>query len=211
MKRLFILAALTGALYILLWPLHPYPFSYALKATPVILLGVMAQQLLHGRDRWLYSLALLGSATGDMFLDIDRVTYLKPALMAFLLTQLAYIVLFAARRRLTAAQGGRFWLALSLPPLLAVLLLWQFYPATGAMWWPVVIYVICLTAMTVLALLSGERILAAGGALFMLADSLIGVNRFWFSFENSTPVIVSIYITAQLLIGYSLLRPWRRT
>lgn len=200
-KPLFPLAVICGALYLLLWPLHPWPFSYALKALPVLLLAVMAQALLHGRERWLYTLAMLSSAAGDVFLDLDRTLYLKHALFSFLITQLAYIALFWPRRQVVKGMVLR----VVLPALVAGFLLWQFYPNTGALWWPVVIYVVCLWGMAVLALLSGNHWIAAGGVLFMLADSLIGVNRFWLPFEHSTPVIVSIYLTGQLLLGYGVL------
>lgn len=200
-RHLFPLAAICGLLYLLLWPLHPYPLSYALKAAPVLLLALLAQSLLQGRERWLYTLAMVSSAAGDIFLDLDRTVFLKQALLSFLITQLAYIALFWPRRQ---AVTGRL-LRIVLPVVFAALLLWQFYPNTGALWWPVVIYVICLCGMAVLALLSGNHWIAIGGLLFMLADSLIGVNRFWLPFEHSTPIIVSIYLTGQLLLGYGVL------
>lgn len=203
---LFGLAVILGALYILLWPLHPYPLSYALKASPVLLLAVVAWLQYRNaeislRAAWLYALAMLTSAAGDVFLDFDRSLYLKQALAAFLLAQLSYIALLWPLRQSRAGDAIRS----GLPALFAAFLLWQFYPNTGALWWPVLIYVLCLWGMAVLALRSGNRWIAGGGVLFMLADSLIGVNRFWLPFEHSTPVIVSIYISAQLLLGYGLL------
>ncbi|MCD8523196.1 MAG: lysoplasmalogenase [Saccharospirillaceae bacterium] len=205
-RRLFVLAAVLGGLYILLWPLHPYPFSYALKASPVVLLAVVAWwQCKHGhlglRAAWLYALAMLTSAAGDVFLDVDRSLFLTQALAAFLLAQLSYIALLWPVRQ--SRRGDVF--RAGMPALFAVVLLWQFYPNTGALWWPVLVYVLCLWGMAVLAWRSANRWVAAGGMLFMLADSLIGVNRFWLPFEHSTPVIVSLYISAQLLLGYGLL------
>jgi len=44
-----------------------------------------------------------------------------------------------------------------------------------------------------------------GGVLFLVADALIGINRFIMPFEYSTNVIVTIYITSQLCIGWGLL------
>lgn len=200
-KHLFPIAIVGGVLYLLLWPLHPYPLSYALKAVPVLLLALMAQSLLQGRERWLYTLAMVSSAAGDIFLDLDRTAFLRQALFSFLITQLAYIALFWPLRQ---AVKGRV-VRMALPAVFAGLLLWQFYPNTGALWWPVVVYVFCLCGMAVLGLLSGNHWIAVGGLLFMLADSLIGVNRFWLPFEHSTPIIVSIYLTGQLLLGYGVL------
>lgn len=205
MKTSFVIAALLGALYILLWPLHPYPFSYLLKAAPVLILALIGVKTLTGPVRIAYLLAMLGSAAGDIFLDFDRQLYLRQALASFLLTQIAYIVIFTRLRQRHLLSPAALLASTLLPVAGSALLLWQFYPNTGAMWWPVVVYVLCLTAMAILALQTGQRWLALGGALFMTADALIGVNRFWLAFDYSTPLIVSIYMTAQLLIGYGLL------
>ena len=203
MNNVFILAVVLAATYLLLWPLHPYPFSWALKAAPVLLLALVAQfSDLRRRDKILYALAMLTSASGDIFLDLDRTLYLKQALFSFLLTQWCYIALLWPRRTVI---GMKAVVALVIPAVWGVFLLYQFYPNTGNLWWPVVVYVVFLWGMVALALLSGHWLVAVGGALFFIADSLIGVNRFWMPFENSTPVIVSLYISGQLLLGYGLL------
>jgi len=205
MKPLFVIAALLGALYILLWPLHPYPFSYLLKAAPVLMLALIGVKTLTGPVRIAYLVAMLGSAAGDIFLDFDRQLYLRQALASFLLTQMAYIVIFARLRQRHRLSLGALLASTLLPVTAAAILLWQFHPNTWSMWWPVVVYVVCLTSMAVLALQTGQRWLALGGVLFMTADALIGVNRFWLAFDYSTPLIVSVYMTAQMLIGYGLL------
>ncbi len=203
MNNVFILAVVLAATYLLLWPLHPYPFSWALKAAPVLLLALVAQfSDLRLRDKILYALAMLTSASGDIFLDLDRTLYLKQALFSFLLTQWCYIALLWPRR---TVSGFPAVLALLVPAVCAASMLYLFYPQTGALWWPVIIYVVFLWGMVALALLSGQWPVAVGGSLFFIADSLIGVNRFWLLFEHSTPVIVSLYISGQLLLGYGLL------
>ena len=203
MNNVFILAVVLAAAYLLLWPLHPYPFSWALKAAPVLLLALVAQfSDLSLRDKILYALAMFTSASGDVFLDLDRTLYLKQALFSFLLTQGCYIALLWPRR---TVSGMKAVLALMIPAVWGAFLLFQFYPNTGSLWWPVVIYVMFLWGMVVLALFSGQWPVAVGGTLFFIADSLIGVNRFWLPFEHSTPVIVSLYISGQLLLGYGLL------
>lgn len=202
MKKLFIAAVGLAVMYLLLWPLHPYPFSWALKAMPVLLLALAAQfSSLSPRDKILYALAMLTSASGDIFLDLDRTLYLKHALFSFLLTQWCYIALLWPRR---AISGLPAMSALLLPALCALFMLYWFYPQTGALWWPVVIYVLFLWGMVTLALQSGHWSVALGGSLFFIADSLIGVNRFALQFEHSTPLIVSLYISGQLLLAYGL-------
>src|SRR5690606_22035747 len=125
----------------------------------------------------------------------------KHALFSFLLTQWCYIALLWPRR---AISGLPAMSALLLPALCALFMLYWFYPQTGALWWPVVIYVLFLWGMVTLALQSGHWSVALGGSLFFIADSLIGVNRFALQFEHSTPLIVSLYISGQLLLAYGL-------
>jgi len=205
-RALFFLAVLSGYGYVLLWPWHPYPMSYALKATPLVLIALAwwcgpRQTGMRRRDGVFYTVALLFSAVGDVFLDLDRAGYLRQALLAFLVAQVAYICLFWPRRHITTVNR---WFPLL---LLAVcgLLLRQFYANAGALWWPLVVYVFCLGWMALAAFWSRRWPLMAGGLLFLCADALIGINRFWLPFEHSTPVIVSLYISAQLLLAYGLL------
>tara|TARA_R110001583_G_scaffold14129_5_gene59501 strand:+ start:69 stop:278 length:210 start_codon:yes stop_codon:yes gene_type:complete len=44
-----------------------------------------------------------------------------------------------------------------------------------------------------------------GGITFLIADALIGVNRFIMTFDYSTTTIVTAYISAQLMIVWGLL------
>jgi len=44
-----------------------------------------------------------------------------------------------------------------------------------------------------------------GGITFLIADALIGVNRFIMTFDYSTTIIVTAYISAQLMIVWGLL------
>lgn len=205
-RRLWLLAACLGIAYIVLWPWHPYPLSDALKASPVLLLAVIAWRLWRAKQMtsiaaMLYGMAMVASAVGDVFLDWDRHAYLKQALLSFLVAQLCLIALLWPLQVRRRYDGWR----LLLPALFALYLLWQFYPNTGAMWWPVVIYVVCLWAMAVLALMTANGWLAVGGICFLVADGLIGVNRFWLPFAYSTPIIVSVYLSAQLLLAYGFL------
>ncbi|WP_100644287.1 lysoplasmalogenase [Alteromonas facilis] len=205
MKWLFSLAAVLGVTYVVSLPFHPYPFSFVLKAMPVLLLAAISLRLLSGRQRVLYIIAMVGSAAGDVFLDMDRQLYLKHALLSFLITQICYIVIFVKLRAIHKLSLPAKTFSYVAPIAVAIFLLYQFHPNTGTMWWPVVVYVACLTAMAILAMQTGHSWIALGGVLFMLADAMIGINRFWLPFDASTYVIVSTYLTAQLLIGYGLL------
>lgn len=205
LKTLFLFAAACGYCYLMLWPLHPYPLSFALKATPLVWMVLLCArtpkaQLSLGQKA-LFITAMVFSIGGDVFLDLNRQLYLKPALGNFLFAQLAYIALFWPARRLRRDNIR----VLPLMIVASAFMLSRFYPNTGAMWWPVVVYVVCLVAMFLCALWTRQWPLMLGGGLFLIADSLIGINRFWLPFEHSTPVIVSFYITGQLFLSYGVL------
>lgn len=207
---LFVIAFISGYAYIATIAFKPYEFSYLLKATPVLLMALIAFLKMGDLDSKALTkpqtvaliLAMLASASGDIFLDFDRSVYLKQALGSFLITQIAYVYLFFPLRDMTTQ---RRWL---MPPLvvMTLVLLYQFSLTAGALFIPVVIYCLVLLAMAFSALLVKDNIwINVGGLAFLIADALIGVNRFIVSFDYSTTIIVSIYISAQLMIGWGLL------
>lgn len=207
---LFFLALICGYSYVLSIGFKPYEFSYLLKALPVLLLAFIAfrqksnalENTLSNKQTYAFILAMFASASGDIFLDFDRSLYLKQALGSFLITQFAYLYLFWPLRDMTTK---RRWL---MPPLLILTgyLLYQFSLTAGALFIPVVVYCLVLLAMAFSALLVKDNLwINIGGLAFLIADALIGVNRFIVSFEYSTTIIVTIYISAQLMIAWGLL------
>ena len=204
-RVVFGLALILGYTYILSLPFKPYEFSYLLKAMPVLILGLLAVSGVGGlgkKEKVLFILAMSGSAAGDIFLDFDRTLYLKHALASFLITQIAYFMLFIPERDMSS---WRRYITFPLAAMAGVLL-YFFSQTAGPLFFPVVVYVIVLVAMAVAALLvANNPWINIGGVLFLVADALIGINRFIIPFEYSTNVIVTIYITSQLCIGWGLL------
>ena len=80
-------------------------------------------------------------------------------------------------------------------------------PGLGSFLLPVFIYVSALVAMAVLAAGVEQRPgrLYFGAGLFLVADSLIGVDRFIAPFFYSEIVIVGLYTVAQFLIFTGML------
>lgn len=203
--RLYTLAVGLGVLYLLLLPLKPYPLGWLLKPVPMLIFAGLAWCTFPGAaGRWL-ALGYLGAAAGDFFLDFgDRDGLFLQALLAFLVNQLAFVVAFALLGR------GRPWLLWrSLPVVLYALAMaaWML-PVAGALQIPVAIYLGCLLAMAILAgrLESRPGPLWLGAMLFVVADSLIGVNKFVQPFPYAVPVIVTCYFAGQALIAWGLLR-----
>ena len=81
-------------------------------------------------------------------------------------------------------------------------------PAAGTLQVPVAIYLGCLLLMALLAtrLEAKPGPLWLGAMLFVVADSLIGVNKFVQPFPHAVLVIVCCYFSGQALIAWGLLR-----
>lgn len=197
----YLYAALAGYAYVALWPWHPYPGSFLLKATPMLVLAALAALKLEGRDRALTVVAFAMSALGDALLDFDRANLL-PGLLAFLVTQLCYVVLFASRATWTPSRVP----VIALLVLADLVFLWAGWGRFGPLLIPILVYLTALLTMASAGVMvRGNPALTAGALLFLVSDTLIGVNAFIAPFAHSTPVIVGIYFTAQLFIAYGLL------
>lgn len=196
-----VLAAFFGYGYVVSLGWHPYPGSYVIKAIPAIILAGLALRMLQGAERIVMFIAYLGSAAGDIFLDLDRTAYLPHGLGCFLVTQIGFAWVFA--RRAT-------WMPSRLPPILvlviaAAAMATAAWPSLGAMRVPVLVYIVALLTMASTALMVGStRWIGIGAVVFLVSDTLIGINRFIVPFESSTAIIVAVYISAQLMIAYGL-------
>jgi len=198
------LAAVLGYLYIVLLLFKPYPLSWLLKPLPMLLFAWLVWHRPGGAPgRWL-ALGFVGAAAGDFFLDYgDRDGLFMQALLAFLVTQVAFFVAFVQLGR-----GRPLRWRWGLPLMLyAVVVLVGVLPGAAGMRLPVAVYFSCLLAMTLAAARVEERPgpLYGGAVLFLIADSLIGVNRFIAPFPFATSLIVSLYFSGQLLIAAGLL------
>jgi uncharacterized membrane protein YhhN len=184
-------------------PLLPAFAMAALKATPMVLAALWIGRRLTPRFGIPLAIGFLGAAVGDAFLALDRHAFLSQALSAFLVTQLAYAAAFVA-----LPSSPRARLAAGLPFAVGVLALVAMWDGLGSLRWPVVVYVAALVAMAGLsARVGGGPGLAFAGAMaFLIADLLIGVNRFIAPFAGSTPLIVAIYSTGQGLLLAAMLR-----
>lgn len=197
------LAAAAGLAYILGVPGEPYPGHPVIKATPLLLLALLAFLRCPSPIRYPLLIAFLASAMGDYLLGVDRVANLRPALFSFMVTQVLYAWIFWRRIRLS--RGAVLLAGLEVVGLLAMWVV-MLPRLPDAMVGPVIVYSLALLAMAGGAAMSSIRgLLPLGGALFFVADSLIAINQFVSPFPDSTRIIVSIYTTGQLMIGFALL------
>ncbi len=177
----------------------------AVKTAPILLFA--AASLVAGGPGWLI-LALLLSAAGDLALSREGRTAFLAGLSAFALAHLAFILLFQS------LGGSQLWDALARAPVWSALLvgaalsteIWL-APHTGAMRWPVRIYVALITVMglAALALPAGFGGVAVGAGLFILSDMVLSVRLFRLTGASpwALPAALALwvlYIAGQALI-----------
>ena len=153
-----------------------------------------------------FVLAGLGlSLAGDAFLMLRRKMF-EAGLAAFLAAHLCYIGAFRTDTLPRFAVQPAFPLVIIAGLILRVLL-----PHLGRMKFPVLLYVLVITAMAAMAAArfiqwGGEKPLFAfaGGVLFMASDSVLAYDRFVKPVRRAQTIILGTYFVAQALIALSV-------
>jgi uncharacterized membrane protein YhhN len=195
-----VLAFLTGLVLELDW------LCFVSKPIPIIALLLWLHRAPSGPYRRWIAIGLLLSLLGDMLLEWPADLFVF-GLGAFLLAHLAYLRAYLQESRQLAplallvavACGGSIFALLASGGLGALLL-------------PVACYALAISAMLwrALARLGTDldrksALLAAGGAaLFVLSDSLIGINRFVSPFNGASYLIILSYWLGQFGIAASV-------
>ena len=179
----------------------PGSVEIVLKGLSVTVLAFIAIQA----DRRLLSLALLLSSTGDVLLGCGPRFFLS-GLAAFLCSHLVYIVLFVRQRASLAAPPGRI-----LFPVFLLIYGLAFgatlAPSLGALRVPVFGYISAIVAMVATAARAGyrSRWVLAGAVLFLVSDSLLGVNRFQTQIPLGGVLVWTTYYAGQCAITLGVL------
>ena len=148
---------------------------------------------------------LVCSLAGDTFLMLPRKRVL-PGLLSFLLAHLSYIAAFLCSHTPNPS------IYLVIPFLVYFSIMYSvLFTKLGKMKVPVFIYQLVITAM---AWLAAERFgevgtaktlfALIGAALFVISDSIWGINRFVHTHRNAQPLILTTYFCAQWLIALSV-------
>ncbi len=166
--------------------------------------------------KYLFLTGLIFSLLGDSLLLFSTngskaSTFFILGLIAFLITHLCYIFLF---KKMLTRQKGILHLkpVLYLPFVLFyftfIAFLWPGIPKTMTI--PVIIYAATIIFMLSTAMNLKDRIknqhyvlIFSGALLFLISDSLIGINRFqndFFPFDSFRFWIMLTYLSAQLLL-----------
>jgi alkenylglycerophosphocholine hydrolase len=199
------LSLFCSAFYFVTKSSQPFAGSIMAKALSIAPLALLALGDLRGTERWLLGLALCFATLGDVLLDWPG-NYFVPGLCAFLVTQLLYAKLFARDwQRPFALNATTKMLAVGVLLFSIVLTAWM-WPSLGKLAVPVMVYIGALTLMVESALLAQFKTkwIVWGAVLFMISDSLIGVNRFKMDVPLRDYLVWATYYLGQcgIVLGY---------
>jgi len=197
--------AVLGAAYWLTLFTPGFAGDWALKAAPMLLAAAVLATALPRRFGLPMAVGFAFAAAGDIFLALDRTVYLMQALSCFLGTQVAYATAFLGRSS-NFSDRLRYRLPIAVYGTVVLILM---FPGLGSFFVPVSVYVAALVTMGWLAA-GFERPVPgrvySGACLFVIADSLIGVDRFIGAIPFGEILIVGCYTAAQFLIFTGMLR-----
>lgn len=164
---------------------------------PVLIADMVAAEGDRADKRVVAGLGL--SWAGDVALMKSGDAAFGAGLGSFLAAHFCYLAAFRERRAENAV-GGK---ALKLVYLAAwILLNALLLPRAGKLRVPVFVYGATLAAMAVTAAETGSPALAAGGAAFLVSDSVLALNKFEAANIPATGAVVMLtYTAAQALIA----------
>lgn len=181
---------------------------YVFKPLSTLLILLIALHFARRANRpyafWI-TLGLFFSLAGDIYLIFPGRFFVQ-GLSAFLLTHLIYILAFT--RDVKFPANWLVWLLFLAIAVANFFLLKPNLPAGLAI--PVAIYALALSTMTAQAIsrflllrTAATKLAAIGAVFFLVSDTLLAWDRFFFSLPFSALLIVVPYYAAQLLIALS--------
>lgn len=184
--------------YILLSLGSDFPLQPAVKILPLLVL--FAYVLKQAPSHWRLVCALLFSMTGDVLLaQSDH--YFLFGLAAFFTAHIFYLLCLLPLEKNTASHKSNVLILTGyLGYAFGILsLVWA---GLGTLTLPVLGYLLVLLTMSVATWHSQGRNswLIAGGLLFVLSDSLLGLNQFHHSIPQAHTLIMLTYYSAQFAL-----------
>jgi len=206
----FMVIYITSAVVFMAVKIFGLTGSFVIKVIPALSLSlaILFTRPMKSSHRIAMLTGALFCGAGDVILDIDRVRFFVPGLAAFLLGHIGFLALFWMRR--SFAGSRRVWVITVM--LVAITMAIILIPRLGPLMAPVLAYLAVITIMTVLAIMSDVRPMAAAGAgLFMLSDALLALAKFVFNGQPSPLFTIPVYFAGLFLLGFGILIPARKS
>ena len=203
-KKTTLLFIVLASLFVLSTFAKPYPFSWAVKLLPMILLiGIAWQELRNiANGGKFFIIGLAFSACGDFILDYDRLNWFIFGLGAFFIAHLFYLASLKPYKKTLNTKNrvialvGYFVYGVLMYVLLADGLGQLFVPVLGYM------SILLLMALATVFSEKSNSWLVIGGLSFVFSDSLIGFDKFYMPITHVHVAIMISYYFAQ----YALLK-----
>jgi len=198
MNILFLILSSVYIALLLFIPSLTQPIMALFKTLPIGLLIVMVlkgRNQLQNRTFITLLFALSFSALGDVLLALDTGQLFIGGLAAFFISHTFYIItmLPIKNRRLDV---------LLLYLFLAIIIFCLFYQNLNDMLIPVIFYMLVLTIMASITWMTDKSngFLVLGGAVFVISDSILGLNRFYLEIAHADIAIMITYYIAQFCL-----------
>lgn len=178
---------------------------------PFILLSLLFlySHSVHTRNKW-YAMALIFSFFGDVFLLYSGENVFKFGLGFFLIAHLLFITIVVKRIKKVTLLNS--FLAIIPFTIVLFLLLFILKGSLKELFVPVIVYgiVICLFgAVSFIDFLNTKSkkalLMFIGSVVFIASDSVLAINKFYFTALIFQVIVMVTYITAQYLIYRSMI------
>ena len=185
-----------ASVFVLTRFIDPYPLSWFVKILPLLLLiGVTFKHAKTKAERF-FLIGLICSALGDFLLDYDRINWFIFGLGAFLFAHVFYLLSF---KPISLTLLKKRVIYLFIYSIYGLVMFTMIASSLGTLFIPVLIYMSVLLLMGITSLISekSNKWLIIGGLSFIISDSILGVNKFYYSVENAHVYIMISYYFAQ--------------
>ncbi len=197
-KYLYLIFVVFCVSYISTLQYRPYSFSYIVKIIPILALSLIPLLNISGNKGKFIFTGLIFSALGDLLLAMEGNKFLIFGLGAFGFALLMYILAFLRNVVLRRKRSILLFVFIIYGLAIGYLIT----PNLGKMLIPVLIYLSLLIFLGISSVIGKDNnfLLIPGALLFMISDSIIGINSFLIKIPNSSFWIMLTYFQAQFLI-----------
>lgn len=199
-----ILIFFMAGLYIFSIPEDSISTKVIFKLIPMVLILVYAYLQCRSTPnptQWILLVGLFTCMLADGFIAYSFIL----GLATFLIGHLFYVVGFSRAWKFSKLRFSMILLILTYSFLMGrILVIALIEDGNNTLVFPVIAYVIVISLMAWMAIMSGNKWAIIGSLLFVISDSILSWNMFVSDIPQSTFLIMSTYYSAQFFIAHSL-------